>query len=112
MNRDPLFGFQGSTLKGFFERNMLTEKQTVLVYNGSAMTHEYSLAEVVTPEHGKQKRVVVRVIATSEEVTFFRTGNSVVKKTGHYKLLPMVPWVMSRFGTLSQVRFNWKWGYA
>jgi hypothetical protein len=51
-----------------------------MVYNGSAMTHEYSLAQVVTPEHGKQKRIVVQIMSTGEEVTFFRTGKSVIKK--------------------------------
>lgn len=112
MNRDPLFGFQGEPLKAYFERNKLAEKQTIMVYNGSAMTHEYSLAQVVTPEHGKQRRIVVRIMSTGEEVTFFRTGKSVIKKTGHYKLLPVVPWVVSRLGQHTRVRFNWKWGYA
>jgi hypothetical protein len=112
MNRDPLFGFQGEPLKAYLERNMLAEKQTIMVYNGSAMTHEYSLAQVVMPEYGKQKRIVVRIMSTGEEVTFFRTGKSVIKKTRHYKLLPVVPWVVSRLGQQTRVRFNWKWGYA
>jgi len=112
MNRDPLFGFQGSELKSYLERNKLTENQMILVYNGSGMTHEYSLAHVVIPEEGKQKRIVVRLLSSGEDVTFFRTGKSVLKKTAHYKVMPMVPWLMTRFGTQEQIRFNWKWGYA
>jgi len=112
MNRDPLFGFQGSALKSYFERNQLAENQIILVYNGSGMTHEYNLAQVVIPEEGKQKRIVVRLLKSGEDVTFFRTGKSVLKKTGHYKVLPMVPWLMARFGMQDQIRFNWKWGYA
>ncbi len=112
MSKDPLFGFQGDKLKSYLERNKLAEKQTMLVYSGLAMTHEYNLAEVVIPEHGKQKRIVARIKSTGEEVTFYRNGNSVTKKTGHYKLLPLVPWVITRLGYQSTVRFNWKWGYA
>ena len=112
MNRDPLFGFQGCALKSYLERNKLTEDQIILIYNGSGMTHEYSLAQVVIPEEGKQKRIVVRLLKSGEDVTFFRTGKSVLKKTGHYKVMPMVPWLMARFGLQEQIRFNWKWGYA
>jgi hypothetical protein len=44
INRDPLFGFQVESVKAYFERNKLAEKQTIMVYNGFAMTHRYSLA--------------------------------------------------------------------
>lgn len=55
MNRDPLFGFQGSALKSYLERNKLTEEQIVLIYNGSGMTPEYSLAQVIIPERVSKK---------------------------------------------------------
>lgn len=66
----------------------------MIIYNGQGGFHEYQLAIVENPDHGRQHRVILSKSAAWAGTTFYRTGKNCYSPTGQSRMIPPVPEIM------------------
>jgi hypothetical protein len=55
----PLFGWTDEGIRSYIESKPLAVGDVMIIYNGQAGFHQYSLAVVENPDSGKQRRVIL-----------------------------------------------------
>ena len=94
---DPYFGWTSESIKLYIEDKPLKKGDLMLVVYTQAMMIEYVLAEVLSPDSGRQHRVTLNKGAMYGGTSFYRTGKNCWSPTGHSKMIPPVPEVMVKF---------------
>lgn len=90
----PLFGWDERSIKEYCDRKPLQSGDWMIIYNGQAGFHEYSLAVVEDSSSGPQRRVILSKAAAWGGASFYRTGKNCFSPKGKSKLIPPIPALM------------------
>lgn len=90
----PLFGWSRESIKQHLTDNPLSVGDLMIIYNAHGGFHRYSLATVVNPSSGPQKRVVLSKAGDSGGTSFYRNGRNAFTPKGRTVMLPPVPALM------------------
>lgn len=90
----PLFGWSRETIKTHLTQYPLSVGDPMIIYNAHGGLHRYSLATVVNPAAGRQKRVILSKAGDSGGTSFHRSGINAFMPKGRTVMLPPVPALM------------------
>ena len=90
----PLFGWSRESMKQHLIDSPLDVGDPMIIYNAHGGFHRYSLATVVNPSFGPQKRVVLSKAGDSGGTSFHRSGINAFMPKGRTIMLPPVPALM------------------
>ncbi|MGH8420773.1 MAG: hypothetical protein ACRER3_00265 [Pseudomonas fluorescens] len=90
----PLFGWTWDTVKAHLQEQPPNVGEVMIIYNGHGGFHSYSLATVVNPAAGRQKRIVLSKAGSSGGTSFHRSGINAVMPKGRTRMIPSVPALM------------------
>lgn len=90
----PLFGWDERSIKEYCDRKPLQSGDWMIIYNGQAGFHEYSLAVVEDSSSGPQRRVILSKAAAWGGASFYRTGKNCFSPKGKSKMIPPIPALM------------------
>lgn len=90
----PAFGWTRESIKAHLEANPPALGDPMIIYNGHGGFHRYSLAVVVNPASGPQKRIVLSKSGDSGGTSFHRSGLNAFMPKGKTVMLPPVPALM------------------
>ncbi|MFA6008791.1 MAG: hypothetical protein WC799_02325 [Desulfobacteraceae bacterium] len=107
--RDPLFGYEGDSLKKFIEEKPITVGDKMLIYGSQGMMHSYSLVVVEAVDSGRQKRIVVSKPAPWGGQSFYRSGINCYAPRSQSRLIPLIDWVKDQMGEGEEIIFSWNW---
>jgi hypothetical protein len=84
----PLFGWTDETVREYIKSKPLAVGDFMIIYDGQAHIHRYSLAVVENPASGRQHRVILSKAAAYGGVSFYRTGKNCFSPKGHSRMIP------------------------
>lgn len=90
----PFFGWDEEAVKKYIESKPLSAGDQMIIYNGQAGFHSYSLAIVVNPASGRQRRVILSRCGNYGGTSFYRSGKNCYCPKGQTKMIPPVPQLM------------------
>ena len=90
----PLFGWSSETIKAHLVQNPPSVGDPMIIYNAHGGLHRYSLATVINPSSGPQKRVILSKAGDSGGTSFHRSGLNAFMPKGRTVMLPPVPALM------------------
>lgn len=90
----PLFGWTPPTVKAHLQAQPPGVGDAMIIYNAHGGFHAYSLATVVNPAAGGQKRIVLSKAGSSGGTAFYRSGSNAFMPKGRTRMIPPVPALM------------------
>lgn len=90
----PLFGWTPEAVKAHLLAQPPKVGGAMILYNAHGGFHSYSLATVVQPAAGRQKRIVLSRAGHSGGTAFHRTGINAFMPKGRTRMIPPVPTLM------------------
>ncbi|SEP43015.1 hypothetical protein SAMN05216316_3087 [Nitrosovibrio sp. Nv6] len=84
----PLFGWTEEGVRSYIENKPLAAGDVMIIYNGQAGFHTYTLAVVENPAWGKQRRVILSKSAAFGGSSFYRTGKNCFSPKGKSRMIP------------------------
>jgi hypothetical protein len=97
------FGWTEENIKQYVLDKGLQIGDLMIIYNGQAGMHHYTLARVENPALGKQKRVLLSKAATHGGATFYRSGKNCFSPRGQSRMLSPVPALIEYLSELTDV---------
>lgn len=102
----PYFGWTHDSVKEYITTNPLSVGDSMIIYNGQGGLHSYSLALVMSPASGPQRRVILSKAGTYGGTSFHRSGKNCYSPKSQTRLLPPIPELMQHLGPDCDILLN------